>query len=75
MQPALEIQSCKALELVNIVLQPGVTYEDGCHVWICVPELGWLEYHPFSVASCSLDPLWRNHLLVHAKVYNKWTTV
>jgi hypothetical protein len=54
-------------------LQPGVIYEDGCHVWICVPELGWVEYHPYSVASCSADPLWGNHLLVYSKIYDKWT--
>jgi hypothetical protein len=56
-------------------VQTGVEYHDGCHVWICFPELGWIEYHPFSVASCSADPCWRNRMLVHSKVYDRWTQV
>jgi hypothetical protein len=56
-------------------VQEGVEYKDGCHVWICDPELGWIEYHPFSVASTSADPLWRNCMLVQSKVYNRWTLV
>ena len=48
---------------------------DGCHVWLCVPQLGWAEYHPFSVASCAGTPAFRNHLLLHMKAYDKWTQV
>lgn len=56
-------------------MQSGVTYGDGCHVWVCVPELGWCEYHPYSVASCNADPRWANHILLQAKVYDRWTQV
>ena len=56
-------------------LQDGVTYEDGCHVWLCVPELGWVEYHPFSVASTVAHPAWRDRMLLHVKVYDRWTSV
>ena len=56
-------------------LQDGVTYEDGCHVWLCVPELGWVEYHPFSVASTAAHPAWRDRMLLHVKVYDRWTSV
>lgn len=56
-------------------MQPNVEYGDGCHVWVCVPALGWTEYHPFSVASSSADPRWRHQLLIHSKIYNRWTEV
>lgn len=68
--------SCSArIVSITIPLQPGIEYSDGCHVWVCFPELGWLEYHPFSVASSTADPLWRDCMLVHTKVYNRWTKV
>jgi hypothetical protein len=56
-------------------MQPNVEYGDGCHVWICVPELGWTEYHPYSVASTSADVRWRHQLLIHTKIFNRWTQV
>lgn len=38
-----------------------------------IPSVGGTEYHPFSVASTSADPRWRNCLLLHCKAYSKWT--
>jgi hypothetical protein len=71
-QTNLSVPGTNVLTLLYC-LQAGVTYEDGCHVWICVPELGWVEYHPYSVASCSADPYWGHSLLIYIKIYNKWT--
>lgn len=56
-------------------MQEGHTYKDGSHVWLAVPEISPLQYHPFCVASTSSDPRWARHLLLQIKVYDKWTAV
>ena len=56
-------------------MQDCVEYQDGCHVWICIPKLSLIEYHPFSVTSSHLVPGWRNTLLLQPKIQNRWTKV
>jgi hypothetical protein len=56
-------------------MQEGASYSDGGHVWVAIPQLGNLEYHPFSVASTSADPAWRNCMLLHCKAFDRWTQV
>jgi hypothetical protein len=56
-------------------VQEGMTYADSSHVWVCIPKLGLLEYHPFCVASTSADPEWRSSMLLYCKAFNRWTEV
>ena len=77
MQRVNPAQAREALpcDLPGVSFQEGVQYHDGSHVWICFPDLGAIEYHPFSIASTAADPQWCNRMLVLSKVYDRWTEV
>ena len=56
-------------------MQEGMSYEDGAHVWLHLPSISFLDYHPFCVASSAAIPGWENTLLLQCKSYDKWTDV
>jgi NAD(P)H-flavin reductase len=45
------------------------TYRAGQYCFICVPKLGLLEWHPFSISSAPFQP----EVQLHARVLGDWT--
>lgn len=70
---------CQMLTLFNAqnsLLQESLEYKDHSHVWVCVPEISRLAFHPFSVITCpDADPSWSSSILLQSKVAGKWTKV
>lgn len=44
-------------------------YEAGQYVFVCVPRLGYLEWHPFTISSSPQEAL----VMIHIKALGDWT--
>lgn len=45
-------------------------------MWVCVPEISRLCFHPFSVITCpAADPSWNSCILLQSKITGTWTKV
>jgi predicted ferric reductase len=47
----------------------GFHYEPGQYVFLCLPAIAWLEWHPFTIASAPHEPM----VTLFIKVQGDWT--
>lgn len=72
---------CKSVTVKNMILLPGnviriefdkkgFKYDPGQYVFICIPAIGFTEYHPFSISS---SPHQSDCVMIHIRVLGDWT--
>lgn len=46
------------------------SYNPGQYIYLSIPEITWLEWHPFSISSCPNQPI----VTLHIRKAGNWTT-